>query len=125
LSDGETSFSAAAVLSLRLTTRGIRLGRPIDLILDPALTRVLGLEVACVDGWERYLPWPAVESIDRTIAVTRPLMILDPHQLDYYRRKGQSFKSLLERPLSRARVDDLAVDLAGRIVRADITHPPI
>ena len=65
------------LLRLPVRLRGIRLGRPTDLILDPGGGRVLGLEVECGDELHRFLPASAASLGRREIEIGSPFVLLD------------------------------------------------
>jgi hypothetical protein len=65
------------LMRLPVRLRGIRLGRPTDLILHPGGARVLGLDVECGDEWHRFLPASAAKPSSREIEVGSPVVLLD------------------------------------------------
>lgn len=88
------SLSAAATLQHPVRLRGIRLGRPIDLLLDLGSWHALGFVVLCGDDVQRFLPFAASEPGDEEIAVGSALMLLE--DVDFYADRGVSFRSLLD-----------------------------
>ena len=121
------SYSAAAVLQLPVELQGIRLGRPIDLLVDTGSWRVLGFVVLCGDDSHRFLPYAAAHTSTEAIAVPSALMLLE--DVAFYRQRSMSFRSLLggtalrgNRVVGRLRDLQLAPDGAiGELVveRAD------
>lgn len=88
------SLSAAAVLQLPVELEGIRLGRPIDLLVDTGTWRVLGFVVLCGDDSHRFLPYAAAHTNAEAIEVPSALMLLE--DVDFYRQRAVSFRSLLD-----------------------------
>jgi len=87
------SFSGEGLLRLPVTLHGIRLGQPVDLLLDAADRRALGLVVICGDQTHRFLPWAAVQPAEREIRLASSLMLLE--DVDFYRTRADSFRELL------------------------------
>ena len=52
-------LSADALLHLPVRLNGIDVGRPVDVIMAPALDRALGLDILCGDSAHRFLPLSA------------------------------------------------------------------
>jgi hypothetical protein len=73
--------------------RDIRLGVAADALFDRAIRRLVGLEVRCGDGKDRFLPFPACEVRDERIAVESALVLLDGN-LEFYRLDGCTFAEL-------------------------------
>ena len=91
---------SSELLSLPIRQRGIQVGRPVDLLLDPAALRVLGLEVRCGDGANRFLPLAAARVGEDEIAVDSGLMLVD--DVAFYRRRGTSLAALRGGRVERA-----------------------
>jgi hypothetical protein len=87
------SRSATELLQLPVQLHGIRLGRPVDLLLDLAEWRVLGFVVLCGDGSTRFLAFAAVELRDDSIDVRSALMLLE--DVGFYRARSRSLRDLL------------------------------
>jgi len=87
------SLAATEALQLPVTLRGIRLGRPVDLLLDRDSWHALGFVVRCGDESERFLPLAASQLAPGEIAVGSALMLLE--DVDFYRTRGTSFRRLL------------------------------
>jgi hypothetical protein len=85
---------------------GAELGRPTDLLVDLDRLRVVGLNVHCSQGTERFLPLAAAELADEQIKASSSLALLD--QSAYYGEHGASLRALR----------GATVDLGGRRVGA-------
>jgi sporulation protein YlmC with PRC-barrel domain len=101
-----TPLSAASLLGRPVCLRGIRLGRPSDVLLDRSTMRVVGLEVACGDDVRRFLPLAAARVHDDEIAIRSALLLLEGDDLAFYRRRGRLLSAMRGR----------AVTLGGRPV---------
>jgi hypothetical protein len=98
-----------------------RLGVTVDGLLDRPLTRLVGLEVRCADGTERFLPFPACEVGADGLVVDSPLVLLD-REHDFYRNGGDAFSALLGRPVAEGggevgALADVLLDTEGNVVR--------
>ncbi|MHB8060743.1 MAG: hypothetical protein ACYDHO_07930 [Gaiellaceae bacterium] len=111
---GERSSSGGELLHLPVCVDGAELGRPTDLLVDLDRLRVVGLNVRCDRGAERFLPLAAAELAGKQINASSRLALLD--ESAYYGRHGSSLRSLR----------GASVDLAGRRVGtlADIVLRP-
>ena len=89
------SRSATELLQLPVRLHGIRLGRPVDLLLDPEDWRALGLVVLCGDESRRFLVLAAADVQSDAIAVTSALLLLE--DVDFYLARSRSLRSLLGR----------------------------
>ena len=85
--------SANELLLLPVQLHGIRLGGPVDLLLDLESWRVLGLVVLCGDESERFLVFAAAEPREDAIGVQSALLLLE--DVDFYRARSRSLRSLL------------------------------
>jgi hypothetical protein len=95
------SRSATALLQLPVQLHGIRLGRPVDLLLDPVDWRALGLVVLCGDESRRFLVFAAADLQEDAIAVPSALLLLE--DVDFYRNRSRSLRSLLGAPVVNGR----------------------
>lgn len=87
--------SADRLLGRPVRAHGIRLGLPVDVILAPADgRRALGLDVLCGDGVHRFLPISAAQVGDDAIDVASTMMLLRNGELEYYRERGSTLRSL-------------------------------
>jgi hypothetical protein len=87
------ALSADRALQLPVRLHGITLGRPVDLLLDAADWRVVGFDVLCGDEIHRFLPFATTKLREDAIVVASALMLLE--DLDFYRTRSRSFRSLL------------------------------
>jgi hypothetical protein len=85
---------ARELLTLPVRMHGIVLGRPVDILLDEAAARVVGLELRCGDGERRFLPFAAGDVVDDAIAVDSSFALLDARDLDYYRARTRRLADL-------------------------------
>jgi len=102
------SRSATELLQLPVRLNGIRLGRPVDLLLDPAEWRALGLVVLCGDGSSRFLVFAAADVREDAIDVSSALLLLD--DVEFYRGRSRSLRDLLG-----AELRDLLVTRGGSV----------
>lgn len=103
-------ISVSDLLALPVRTHGIHLGQPIDVLLDAAGERVVGLELKCGDGAHRFLPFAVADVRDAEIAVASALTLLDERDLDYYRERT--------RPLADLGLAEPWIDDDGRVSEA-------
>jgi hypothetical protein len=82
------------LLQRPVRVRGIQLGRAVDLILDAAGRRVIGLDVLCGDGEHRFLPIAAAEPQAGEIAVRSSFSLLGGDELAFYRERGTTLTEL-------------------------------
>jgi hypothetical protein len=87
------SRSATELLQLPVQLHGIRLGRPVDLLLDLEDWRALGLVVLCGDESRRFLVFAAADVQNDAIAVPSALLLLE--DVDFYLARSRSLRSLL------------------------------
>lgn len=100
----ERSSSGDELLHLPVCVDGAELGRPTDLLLDLDRLRVVGLNVRCGQGGQRFLPLAAAELSGEQINAFSSFALLD--ESAYYGEHGASLRSLR----------GATVDLAGRRV---------
>ena len=86
---------ASALLRLPVRLRGIDVGHPVDLIVDPVQKRVLGFDVLCRDESHRFLPLTAAAIGEGEISVDSPLTLLAEEQLDFYRKRASWLRELV------------------------------
>lgn len=86
------SLRSGDLLALPILTQGIELGRVVELVLDLDAGRVLGFEVRCGDGTERFLPLAAARIRPGEIAIPSALTLVD--ELAFYRARGTTLGSL-------------------------------
>ena len=83
----------ADLLNKRVTTRGIELGRVVDVIFDEFADRLIGLDVRCLDGSHRFLPIAAAKVGDESVEAESSLHLLDREERDFYRARGRTLRS--------------------------------
>ena len=86
------SAAAKELLRLPVMLEGIRLGRCVDVVLDPTGEQVVGIVVLCGDEEERFLVLDAADVRGDKIAVRSALVLLE--DVDFYRRHGRSLRGL-------------------------------
>jgi hypothetical protein len=87
------SRSGIELLQLPLQLHNIRLGRPVDLLLDARAWRVIGFVVLCGDESLRFLAYAAAQLREDEIAVPSPLLLIE--DVDFYRERSRSLRRLL------------------------------
>jgi len=113
-------LSAEALLRLPVRLRGIEVGHPVDVVLDPQGRRALGLIVLCKDEEQRFLPLTIAQIGDNEIAVPSALALLAKGELDFYRTHASSMRSLRGKIVRRAgkdvgRLEDVIVSRDGSV----------
>lgn len=106
---------ASALLGAPVVTRGIRLGEVADVIVDRSEPRVVGLDVLCGDGSNRFLPLATARLRHGSVEIDSVLSFLDEQELAFYRGRGRSLAT--DSQLADARVDEggvLVVPLSAR-----------
>ena len=109
------SRSATELLQLPVQLHGIRLGRPVDVLLDLDDWRALGLVVLCGDESRRFLVFAAADLQSDAIAVPSALLLLE--DLEFYLARSRSLRSLLGRGVVNAQHG--LGELRDLLVRAD------
>ncbi|MFN2629265.1 MAG: hypothetical protein ABR569_11600 [Gaiellaceae bacterium] len=107
------AFSARRALRLPVRAGDIKLGRPVDVLLDRIEWRVLGFEVHCGDGATRFLPLSAARVGDTEIATGSALTLLE--DVDHYRTRSRSLRALLGTAVTGGLLRDLLVDRDGAV----------
>jgi hypothetical protein len=105
----------------------VRLGVAVDALLDRALGRLVGLDVHCRDDAHRFLPFPACEVHEDSLAVESALVLLD-RELDFYRVGGASLSALRGEPVvvggqELGALAELLVDDEGSVVLLALATP--
>jgi hypothetical protein len=85
--------SATELLQVPVQLHGIRLGQPVDLLLDPAEWRALGFVVLCGDESSRFLVFAAADLREEAIELPSALVLLE--DVDFYRDRSRSLRDLL------------------------------
>ena len=114
------------LLAMPVRMQGIELGRSVDVVLDLDAGRVLGLEVRCGDGADRFVPLVATRLHDGEIAIASPLTLLD--EVAFYRARGRTLGSLREAEVTSAAgplgaLRDVAFDADGEIRELVVAAP--
>ena len=119
------SRPATELLRLPVRLRGIRLGRPIDLLLDPVEWRALGFVVHCGDESSRFLVFAAADLLEDAIDVSSVLLLLE--DVGFYRDRSRSLRDLLGDELRDllvgpdGSIEALVVERDGVVQRIDLT----
>jgi hypothetical protein len=87
------SRSATELLQLPVQLHGIRLGRPVDLLLEAGEWRALGFVVLCGDESLRFLVFAAADVEADAIEVPSAFLLLE--DLEFYRERSRSLRTLL------------------------------
>jgi hypothetical protein len=106
---------ASSFLRVPVLVRGIRLGEVESVLLDADEARVLGFDVLCGDGANRFLPFATARVSGGVLEIDSTLMLLDARELEFYRSRGRSLARAPE--LSDAVVDGnggLVIPLSAR-----------
>ncbi len=96
--------------------RGIRLGEVESVLLDAAEPRIVGFDVLCGDGANRFLPYSTARRGATGIDVESTLTLLDTRELQFYRARTRSLASVPE--LADARIEAegaLVIPLTARL----------
>jgi hypothetical protein len=117
------SLSAAASLQLPVSLRGIKLGRPTDLLLDADTRYAVGYVVRCGDESQRFLPYAASQTSEQEIAVASALMLLE--DVAFYVKRSVSFRSLLGGEVARngrpaGVLRDVRIERDGKVVELEL-----
>jgi hypothetical protein len=117
--DGDVSrdWTGRELLAQPVRLRGIRLGQPIDLLLDIVALRLIGFDVRCGDDVVRFLPLAAARMRPDEIEVRSALLLLDEGDTSFYRRRTRPLREL--RGLSLAREGSSIGTLAEVVVAED------
>lgn len=86
------SFSLEALLRLPVRLHGIRLGHPVDVLVDTEARRAVGFVVRCGDESLRFLPFAAAQPGTEEIAIGSALMLLE--DVTFYSDRSASLRAL-------------------------------
>jgi len=100
-----TELSGDGLLALPVRLHEIELGRPVDVLLDRAALRAVGLDVFCGDDVHRFLPLPTASIGPDALTIHSPLVLLEEDELDFYRSRAFALSSLRGRPVTHNRLD--------------------
>jgi hypothetical protein len=115
-----SGLSAEELLRLPVRLAGIDVGYAVDLILDPAQGRALGLDVLCKDELHRFLPLATTDVEDDAIELSSPFALIDDAGFEFYRDRTSSLRMLKGTHVAHGGNDlgalrDVVVSLAGEI----------
>ena len=118
------------LLGLPVRLHGVQLGRPVDLLLDPDTRRVVGLDLLCGDELHRFLPLPTAAVGRDEIRILSPFVLLEQHELDFYRARTLALSRLRGRPVERhgrrvGLLQDVVVAGAGQLIAAIVENERI
>jgi hypothetical protein len=131
MSAGMEERTGDELLGLPVRLHGIQLGRPVDLLLDTDAHRAVGLDLLCGDDVHRFLPLPTAAVSGKEIRILSPLVLLEQHELDFYRARTVELSRLRGCPVERhgrkvGLLQDVVVAGDGQLVAAivDDEHVP-
>ena len=87
---------ASTLLHAPVFVRGIRLGEVESVLLDPSAVRILGFDVLCGDGSNRFLPFSTARLNGAAIEIDSTLMLLGRRELEFYRSRGRALTTVPE-----------------------------
>jgi len=87
---------ASTLLHAPVFVRGIRLGEVESVLLDSSAVRILGLDVLCGDGSNRFLPFSTARLKGAAIEIDSTLMLLGRRELEFYRSGGRALTTVPE-----------------------------
>jgi hypothetical protein len=103
--------TASSLLRVPVLVRGIRLGEVETVLLDRSEARIVGFDVLCGDGSNRFLPFATARLGGGGIEIDSTLTLLDSRELEFYRSRGRS--------LARApELSDAVIERDGALVVA-------
>ena len=114
------SLPAEQLLRLPVRLGGMGIGRAVDVILDPAQGRVLGLDILCRDDVNRFLPLAAAEVDEQEIRLSSAFALVDDAGFEFYHGRTSSLRTLRGTQVARAGAEigtlrDVVVSPAGAI----------
>ncbi len=86
--------SAAEVMALPVRLHGIQLGRPVEALLDPQDDRLVGFEVLCGDGTQRFMPFAVARILAEEIELHSALTLVDESDTVFYRQRARRLADL-------------------------------
>ena len=115
------------LLGLPVRLHGVQLGRAVDLLLDPNAQRAVGLDLLCGDEVHRFLPLPTAAIGDDEIRILSPFVVLEQHELDFYRSHTLALSRLRGRTVERhgrkvGLLQDVVVAEDGQLVAAIVAN---
>jgi hypothetical protein len=117
-------------LGLPVRLHGLQLGRPVDLLLDPAARRAVGLDLVCGDEVHRFLPLQTAVVGDEEIRILSPFVLLEQRELEFYRSRTLALSRLRGHPVERhgrkvGLLQDVVVAEDGQLVAAIVENEPV
>lgn len=94
-----TGFRAQELLRLAVRVGDIEVGRVVDVLVDSVGGRVLGVDILCRDESHRFLSLSATDIGDGVIVAGSPFTLLAEDQLDFYRKRATTFRTLRGTPV--------------------------
>jgi hypothetical protein len=94
-----TGFRAQELLRLAVRVGDIEVGKVVDVLVDSVGGRVLGVDILCRDESHRFLSLNAAEIGDGVIVAGSPFTLLAEDQLDFYRKRATTFRTLRGTPV--------------------------
>lgn len=85
---------ASSLLHAPVLVRGIRLGEVENVLLASTSPRIVGFDVLCGDGANRFLPFSIARLGAAAVELDSALTLLDPAELEFYRANGRSLTSV-------------------------------
>ena len=85
---------ASDLLHAPVLVRGIRLGEVEDVIFAASEPTIIGLDVRCGDGANRFLPFSTARVNGEAIEIESALILLDTGELGFYRANGRSLAAM-------------------------------
>lgn len=118
------------LLAMPVRLHGIQLGRPVDLLLDQDAGRAVGLDLLCGDEVHRFLPLPTAVVGREEIRILSPLVLLEQHELDFYRSRAVALSRLRGGAVERhgrklGLLQDVVVAADGQLVAAIVDNKRI
>jgi hypothetical protein len=118
------------LLGLPVRLHGLQLGRPVDLLLDPAARRAVGLDLRCGDEVHRFLPLQTAVVGDEEIRILSPFVLLEQRELEFYRSRTLALSRLRGHPVERhgrkvGLLQDVVVAEDGQLVAAIVENEPV
>ncbi|MGZ8783516.1 MAG: hypothetical protein ACXWZB_08475 [Gaiellaceae bacterium] len=106
---------ASMLLREPVLVRGIRLGEVESVLLDSTEARILGFDVLCGDGANRFLPFATARKGAHGIEIDSALTLLGARELEFYRSRSRSLASAPEFADARIEADGaLVLPLSAR-----------
>jgi hypothetical protein len=99
------SLPAEQLLRFPVRLDGMDVGRAVDLILDPAQGRALGLDVLCRDDVHRFLPLAAADVEPSEIRLSSAFALVDDTGFEFYRGRTSSLRTLKGSQVARGGKD--------------------